>query len=182
MEKAKRPLPDEWLEQNANENSEPYRRFLYWLVLELKPQITVELGIGTAHATSHMAAAAKTFGGHVYGFDDRQIRVPTLQERFPNMHLQWCDSLGGARVMEGKKVGLVFQDSSHHGEPSRCEWNYWKSLLALGAVWICDDISPSFKMYDEPFGMVDYWDWLPVERKKLYEIGRPGNNIGVVLT
>ena len=78
------------------------------------------------------------------------------------------------------RLSSRFQDSSHHGEHSRCEWNYWQPMLAPGAVWVCDDVSASFKMGDEPFGMLEYWHWLP-QPKKLYEVGRPGNNLGVVL-
>ena len=79
------------------------------------------------------------------------------------------------------ELGVVFQDSSHHAEPSRLEWQYYQSMLAPGAVWVCDDVTGAFRMPDEPRGMVDYFEALPGQKLTFPGLHK-GNVIGVVLT
>ncbi|NIV34588.1 MAG: hypothetical protein GWN58_35550, partial [Anaerolineae bacterium] len=78
--------------------------------------------------------------------------------KFTNFRFLHCDSLGAVagvkRLLGARKLGVVFQDSSHHAEPSRLEWQYYQPLLAEQYVWVCDDITEAFRMTDEPLGMV----------------------------
>lgn len=180
--RAMEPL-GEWLEE-LNLNGEPYRRFLHLLALEREPEVAVELGVGDGLTTAHLVAAAAKFGGLVFGVDDRNLDLGWLNKRHPGIFkLLQCDTLGAAEALRehAGRVGLVFQDSSHHGEHSRQEWLYWRPLLAPGAAWVADDISPAFRMRDEPFGMMEYWQWIPEGEKRVLQLGRPGNGLGVVV-
>ena len=179
--KAMEPLADAKLEALAE--GEPYRRFLYWLVKELRPDATLELGTDMGHSSALMAAAdSRTL---VIGVDHRGIQDSAPPCQFPNFHFLHCDSLGaveGVKALLGdRKLWIVFQDSSHHAEPSRLEWQYYQPLLAMGDyVWVCDDITGAFRMPDEPLGMVGYFDALP-GRKRLYHNLHKGSVIGVAL-
>lgn len=85
-------------------------------------------------------------------------------------------------VEEHGKLGVVFQDSSHHYEASRKEWNLYSQLLDENAIWIADDITKDFwdKNIDPPGkGMVQYFEELPGE-KRLYPYA--GSNCqGIIL-
>ncbi len=80
------------------------------------------------------------------------------------------------------KLGVVFQDSSHHYERSRVEWDIYSELLDKYGVWICDDISESFYRpgLDEK-SMVGYFKERP-GNKKLYDNLHKGSVIGVILS
>ena len=181
VKQSEKPLADPKLEALAA--GEPYRRFLYWVVKELQPGAALELGVDGGQTSALMAAGNK--GTRVIGVDHRGLKETAAPFRFPNFRFLHCDSLGaveGVRRIAGGfgKLGVVFQDSSHHAEPSRLEWQYYQPLLAENFVWVCDDITPAFRMTDEPLGMVGYFDALP-GRKKLYPELHRGNVIGVVL-
>jgi hypothetical protein len=83
-------------------------------------------------------------------------------------------------VLAGRKLSVVFQDSSHHAEPSRLEWEYYRPMMAPGAVWVCDDVTPAFQMRDEPRSLVDYFEALPGTKLTFPDLHK-GNVIGVVL-
>jgi len=158
---------------------EPYRRFLHHLcrVMGLP---SLELGVDGGHTSALMAAA----GGLTIGVDHRGMGPTAPPLKFGNYRFLWCDTLGAVegvrRILDGQKLGVVFQDSSHHAEPSRLEWQYYQPLLAPGAVWVCDDVTESFRMPDEPLGMLGYFEGLP-GHKLTFPGMHLGNVIGVVL-
>ena len=159
---------------------EPYRRFLHLLCREVGLP-ALELGVDGGHTSALMAAA-----GHLtIGVDSRGLKATAPPFQFKNFRFLFCDTLGAAevvaRILGNQKLGVVFQDSSHHAEPSRLEFFYYKVMLAPGAVWVCDDVTSSFQMPDEPMGMVDYFQALP-GRKLTFPGLHKGNVIGVVLT
>jgi len=171
------PLADPALEALAE--GEPYRRFLHALCKQQNLP-ALELGVDGGRTSALMAAA----GFLVIGVDSRGLDRSAPPFHYPNFRFLFCDSLGArpvvAEILGKLKLGIVFQDSSHHAEPSRLEWEYYKGLLAPGAVWVCDDVTPSFKMPDEPRSMVDYFEALP-GRKLTFPDLHVGNVIGVVL-
>jgi len=180
VQQSKRPLRDGTLERLAA--GEPYRRFLYWFVREQKPEVALELGIDNGNTSALMAAGH--LGTLVIGVDHRGLSKTAPAFRYSNFQLLFCDSLGAVPAVKERigrrKLGLVFQDSSHHAEPSRLEWQYYQPLLAQHFCWVCDDILPVFRMPDEPRSMVDYFDALP-GRKRLFTGLHMGSMIGVVL-
>ena len=183
VQRSEKPLPKAKLEALAE--GEPYRRFLYWLVKELRPEAAMELGVDGGQTSALMAAANRDT--RVIGVDHRGLKDRAAPFKYPNFHFLNCDSLGaveGVRTLLtmgwARKLGVVFQDSSHHAEPSRLEWQYYQPLLAEQFVWACDDITPAFQMADEPKGMIGYFDALP-GRKRLYPGLHRGSVIGVVL-
>lgn len=181
IEKAQAPLPPD-LERWAD--GEPYRRFLYWLILEKRPQAVVELGVEFAQTSALMAAAARRVGALSFGVDTkgRHGNMPEIEVAY-GWRFLFCDSLGAAEVVRGllggRRIGVVFQDSSHWAELSWQEWLYWSPLLENGWTWVCDDVTPDFKLPDEPRGMVQYFARLP-GRKRLFPGLHRGNVIGVV--
>ncbi len=181
VQESLRPLPDPWLE-GLNAEQEPYCRFLYLLASAMRPEAAVELGTYLGTTAVHLAAAdVRTFGVDSTGYP--KVRQEAQRRGLPVRFL-FCDTLGAAVALGDElrgKVGIVFQDSHHHAEPSWQEWLYWSPLLAPGWVWVCDDVSASFKMPDEPRGMVGYWERLP-GRKRLYgDVLHKGGTVGVML-
>lgn len=82
------------------------------------------------------------------------------------------------------KIGLVYQDSSHHYEASRREFELYAQFLAPGAIWICDDITPAFHdpLIDPPGkGMVQYFEELPGDKRLYSDVLHYGNTQGIVL-
>ena len=170
VQRSEKPLDSPKLE--ALVMGEPYRRFLYWLVKELQPEAALELGVDGGQTSALMAAGNRDTV--VIGVDHRGLKEEAAPFRFPNFRFLHCDSLGAVEGVRrlltmswARRLGVVFQDSSHHAEPSRLEWQYYQPLLAEDFCWVCDDITPAFQMADEPLGMVGYFDALP-GRKKLF--------------
>ena len=174
-----RPIGDPSLDHVAG--TEPYRRFLYHLVREMRPQAAVELGVWKGEGSALMAAGHRD--ALVIGVDSAGLIDDSPARRFENFRFLFCDTLGAAAVvgemLGDRRIGVVFQDSSHHAEPSRLEWEYYRPLLADEFVWVCDDVTPSFQMPDEPRSMVDYFDALPGRKWRFPGLHR-GNVIGVV--
>ena len=86
--------------------------------------------------------------------------------------------------MEYGKIGIVFQDSSHHYNISKLEWELYQPLLDENAIWICDDIISAFHdtRVDPPGkGMVEYFNELPGEKKLYPNTLHAGNAVGVIL-
>lgn len=176
------PLPTNLERWVANE---PYRRFLYYLILERKPQAVVELGVYLGETSAVMAAACQQVGATCIGVDcgGHNSNIAEVESAYPCYKFLFCDTLGAAEVapklLGSRRIGILFQDSSHHAETSWQEFLYWKPLMAQSSVWVCDDITPSFKMPDEPRGMEGYFERLP-GRKRLFPGLHLGNTIGVV--
>lgn len=189
------PLADSWLEelQARFEQHENYYRFLYHLVLTMKPKTVLEIGTYEGVGTAHLAAAASTYGGQVIGLD-LNVHGTTRDEipqRYNNLHFIQGDSTKAETwkqvyeiVEEYGKLGIVYQDSSHHYQASCHEWIMYSRLLADEAVWICDDITPAFhdpKVDPPGLGMVQYFRQLPGNKKLYKDVLHYGNIMGVVI-
>lgn len=151
------------------------------------------------YGSAFMVAAARTYGGTVIGIDPKdrlelngQVFVPDeIASRFGDytfIHGPAGDDAVwqqvNALVQKRGKIGLIFQDSSHHYEASREEWRLYSPLLDSPALWLCDDITPAFynPEVDPPgLGMVQYFEGLPGEKKLYPDILHRGNTQGVVI-
>lgn len=174
----------------VNEN---YYKFLYGLVLMREPKIALELGVEWGLASAHMAAAAWHYGGHVVGVDrtihqisGREIYVTYGNYTFmigETTEQQVLEDIAEFVEVVGP-IGVVYQDSSHHYAESIAEWEAYAPMLDKGAIWVCDDITPSFhdpKVDPPGKGMVQYFDQLPGTKKLYPDILHKGNTIGVIL-
>jgi predicted O-methyltransferase YrrM len=168
-----------------------YYRFLYYLVAKMQPTIAVELGVEFGIASAHMVAAAHAYGGTVVGIDinERLVEWDAMQEAWPGTYtFIHGDSVSACELVETMvenvgKIGVVFQDSSHHYAPSCQEWDHYRPLMADNGVWVCDDITPSFYEagVDEK-SMVAYFDERPGREKRTYkDVLHFGNTVGVIL-
>jgi cephalosporin hydroxylase len=167
-----------------------YCRFLYWLVLNIKPAVALEIGVEFGLASAHMCSAAKEYGGHVVGLDLHWHDVPgtKIPEHYDNYYFFTADSTtdDAKRYVESMvdkfgKIGVVYQDSSHHYAPSVREWDIYSKMLSKDAIWVCDDITPAFfeKGVDAK-SMVAYFDERPGKHIKFPNILHFGNTIGVI--
>lgn len=188
-------LPDSWLEGLQQEYGEHhnYYRFLYHLLQTRKPKVALEIGVYQGVASAYMSAAALTYGGRVIGIDINlpHIGLQAINERYNNYHFILGDSTKAETwnqvynlAEEHGKIGVVYQDSSHHYTASCQEWEMYTRLLDEGAVWICDDITPSFHdpLIDPPgFGMVQYFNSLPGSKRLYKDVLHFGNTQGIIL-
>lgn len=198
IEKANEPLPSlDIFQQELYGRIELYYRFLYHLVLEFKPEISLEIGVYNGIASLYMAAAAKQYNGKVFGID---LNFPSL------LHRDYFDRTNGYfggtyRFFQGDstdlkiaqdikesienfegKLQLIYQDSSHHYVESKMEWLAYSLLADDTYIWICDDITPDFhdSNCDPPNkSMVNYWEELPGQ-KMLSESLHFGNRMGIL--
>jgi len=151
-----------------------------------KPFVALEIGVEAGLASTYMTMAAQEYDGFVVGIDINEVpRKPRENYYFIqgdstsittwNKVFSFCEEHG--------KLGVVFQDSSHHFLPSKKEWELYSQLLDKDSIWIADDVSKDFwdKNIDPPGkGMVQYFDEIPTGEKRLYPYA--GSNYqGIVL-
>ena len=193
VELSQQPLENKNLEAIMKRyEPENYYRFLYHLILATKPKVCIELGVYQAVASTFMAFATSQYGGWVVGID---INGVSLHDKFNKHKPKNYIFINGDSTAEPVqeivkkiamgKVGLVYQDSSHHYTPSCQEWAFYSQMLSENAVWICDDITPSFHdpNVDPPGkGMVQYFEGLPGKKKLYPNVLHYGSSQGVILT
>ena len=166
---------------------------MYHVVLELKPPVSLEIGVEDGLGSAHMCYAAKQFGGHVIGIDINQSKFASeeLPKQFDNYHFIHGNSLSKWSIVmdiiyKFGELKLVYQDSSHHYMPSHEEFALYSSMMPNGgnSVWICDDITPAFhdpKVDPEGKGMIQYFDELPGIKMKFKNILHFGSVQGIVI-
>lgn len=135
-------------------------------------------------ASVYMGRAAAEYGGHVIGVD---LNRPGY---YGNYEIILGDSTGiktWGKVFDlvdrFGRIGVVYQDSSHHYEASRKEFELYRQLLDQNALWICDDITPAFHdpLIDPPGkGMVQYFGELPGDKRLYPDVLHFGNTQGIV--
>lgn len=189
------PLADTWLEALQVELGDPqnYYRFLYRLVLTQQPKVILEIGTYYGVGTAHLAAAASTYGGQVIGIDVNAHGTTrdAIPARYGNLRFIQGDSTKAEAwrqvyeiVEQFGRIGLVYQDSSHHYRASCQEWEMYTRLLDDNAVWVCDDITPAFfdPLVDPPEkGMVQYWNERPGFKRLYKDVLHKGNTQGVII-
>jgi len=187
--KSQYPLKNTRLEDLQNQLGKPhnYYRFLYYLVSTFQPELCLEIGTWYGMGSTHMCSSAKIYGGQVIGID---IYGNSVSDTFDNYHFIESNSLQAGNnvkklVKEYGKLGLVFQDSSHHYLSSCKEWNIYSSLMNKNGIWLCDDITESFYNPEvDPFGkgMVQYFEERPGTKELFPDILHHGSTMGVILS
>ncbi len=144
----------------------------------------MEIGIQTGTASAYMCAA----GSHVIGIDVL-TDIMAMPDSFHFIHGDSTDTSTYDEVVrlvvKYGRIGLVYQDSSHHYLASKKEWELYSQLLSPNAIWICDDITPAFyaEGVDPPGkGMIQYFDELPGDKRLYQDVLHFGNRQGIVLT
>jgi hypothetical protein len=168
-----------------------YWRFLYWLVKTRKPKVALEIGVEYGAGSAHMCSAAKSYGGQVIGIDLHWHNIPgeLVVKHYGNYHYIVGDSTSpmveqSVKDIVGQygKMGVVFQDSSHHYAPSEIEWAVYSRMLDVDPIWICDDITPSFfEVGVDEKSMVAYFNERPGKHLLFPDVLHYGNTIGVIL-
>ena len=192
--KANNPLNNVWLEalQVAFGERHKYYRWLYHLVAHYQPKVALEIGVHWGIGSAYMCAAAKSYGGQVIGVDivkhNEYIleRLTNCYENYYFLHMDSTEAGDTVKALTDQHgpLGLVYQDSSHHYNASKQEWELYQPLTELGAIWLCDDITPDFynPEIDPPGkGMVQYFEELPGEKKFFANDLHYGSIMGVVL-
>lgn len=186
---SQQPIDDLELERiPGNPERRNYYRFLYHLARWLQPYVALEIGVEGGFASAYLGAATLGYGGHVIGIDHEDKRIVAAQGNYhfiigkSTAMRTWAQV--GAMVQDYGKIGIVYQDSSHHYEASRQEWDLYSGMMDSSAVWICDDITKDFhdKKIDPPgMGMVQYFEGLPGEKRLYKDVLHFGNTQGIVL-
>jgi len=187
---SQQPIANLPLESVAgNPERRNYYRFLYHLIKWRHPYVALEIGVEGGFASRYMCEGAKyndRYDGQVIGIDIHAVQIP-----YSNYHFINGDSTAmrtwakvGAMVQDYGKIGIVYQDSSHHYEASRREWDLYSGFLDYSAIWICDDITPAF--FDEKIdppgcGMIQYFDELPGDKRLFPDVLHFGNTQGIIL-
>ncbi len=185
---SEKPLSNKNLERLQGtlygQKKEPYYRFLYYLSVEFQPKLALEMGVHRGLGSIHLAKAAQEFNGHVVGVDILDQRFPTFPGNYTFLKMSSYEMRDYLElfVNEFGKLGLVFQDSSHHYLASKTEWNVCQDLLADDFIWVCDDITPAFHDPDidpKGKGLMQYFYELPGKKRTFDNLHR-GSVIGVI--
>ena len=178
---------EDFQEKYFGENKHSHYRFFYHMVAEMKPKMALEIGIDHGHTIVHMAAANRET--RVVGIDKlMHCADGDIHRQYANCEVYYLNSLNAEDLIQHLvkahgKIGVVFQDSSHHYEESLKEWELYSQYLDKNAIWVVDDVTPDFHdpNIDPPGkGMVEYFDLLP-GRKKVYDNIHVGTIVGVAL-
>lgn len=159
-----------------------YYRFLRVLAANMKPRLSVELGVCGGGASLHLCAGHP--GGMVVGVecaagsDWEQANWKIIKRHFPNWVLWKGDSIADAPCIakEYGTVDILFIDTTHTYEQTVAEWEAWEPFMAERAVICLDDL-----FRPEMDGV---WDWAPWENKlrldRLHDGAEFGGGFGVV--
>lgn len=193
--RSRKPLKEKLLETFQAEYFGDFRhwyyRFFYHLVAKTRPAIALEIGIHHGHGVLHMAygypgtiAVGIDWQADYYAAENYDkynpgncimLNLDSTTDKARSSIEELVDIYG--------PIGIVFQDSSHHYLPSRREFEIYSQFLATGAIWCCDDVTPSFHdpQRDPPGkGMVEYFNELPGD-KRLYDKLHHGSVIGITI-
>ncbi len=173
----------------------PYYRFLYYLIKEMqdetgyeKPCTTLEIGTYRGYGAMYMGAALRDTESMALAIDLNKADPP--EDTFQMITGDSTDINTVHKVEKYVehfgKIGVLFQDSSHHYLPSKREWELYRGMMDKHGIWICDDITPAFhdpKVDPKGKSMVEYWNEIPedFEKKHLFLELHHGGCVGVIL-
>lgn len=156
-----------------------YYRFLQTLAQQLKPGLSVELGVSGGGGSLHLALGYPE--GDVIGIDIAPIPQPqltTIIEMAGNNFYFWLgDSVDIAPDIYKwfGEVDILFIDTVHTREQTWQEYNAWKPYLSDRAIVCFDDL-----LRPEMRG---FWEELPepkMRMDKLHDGAENGGGFGVI--
>ena len=133
-----------------------YYRFFKLLAEELKPKLSVELGVCGGGGSLHLAIGHRK--GTVIGVDfqwDHPESVDYILTKYKNFKFILGDSVLAAKTVfkDHGKTDILFIDTTHTEEQTLKEFNAWKPYLSKKAVVCFDDL---FRP-----GMEEAWNKIP---------------------
>jgi len=153
----------------------PYYRFLRVLAANVKPRLSVELGLCGGGGSLHLALGwgSGTVVGveHAKGSDWEVENWRILGETCPNFVLWKGDSVDDAGAIAAKhgKADILFIDTIHTYSRTVEEFEAWLPHLSGRAVVCFDDLHRK--------EMAGLWKWVPWEKVRLDAL-HPGGNEG----
>jgi len=158
---------DRWLDERYREDFpiighvNPYYRWFYLIAQKYRPAFVVELGSWRATGAAHFAAGSPlsvvlTIDIHR---EDKiaQQKAIEADEHYPNLHYinAWTWDAFPVVKQWGREIDLLFIDSWHEYEYAMKDWDLYSTLLADGAMVICDDL---FDAQGATKEMIRFWD------------------------
>jgi predicted O-methyltransferase YrrM len=158
----------------------PYYRFLMLLAKEIKPALSVELGVCGGGGSLHLALGNPD--GKVVGVDIAMPPAPQMETigamvNRDKFYIHIGDSAGSAPEVYKwyGQVDILFVDTTHTYEQTTRELVAWQPYLSERAVVCFDDL---FRPE-----MAGYWESLPepkVRLDKLHDGAEKGGGFGVI--
>lgn len=133
----------------------------------------MELGVCTGRSTAHLAAGWPA--GEVIGVDIQEIRLPEIQDRFPNIRFVHgsSDSRQVVEQVDDHTVDLCFFDTVHDGEYLLQELPLWLPKMKPQAILLFDDIH----MFPS---MSDAWNSIELPKMELPTLHYTGFGAAIV--
>lgn len=155
-----------------------YYRFLMLLAQELKPNLSVELGVCGGGGSLHLALGNPN--GVTIGIDIAtipELQFLSIKSQVDNFIFWQGDSTRSAKNIYEKygEVGILFIDTTHTTEQTIAEYEAWKPYLSDNAIVCFDDL---FRQE-----MKGYWESLPEPKLRLDELhsgAERGGGFGVI--
>jgi hypothetical protein len=137
MDQAPRVIP------HPNRNFPPslYYRFFKLLTAEIKPKLSVVLGVCGGGDCLYMLDGHSE--GQVHGIDvayDHPVQILTIKGLHPNFKFVKGDSIESAKDYANKSVDLLFIDTIHLYEHTMAEYNAWKPKMVDAGIICLDDL------------------------------------------
>jgi len=147
---------DEPIYDNQNFPPSPYYRFLKLLAQEIKPKLSVELGVSGGGGSLHLAIGYPE--GQVIGvdfLDDHPGHIEYIKNACRNFTFWKGDSIESAWDISHKYglVDILFIDTIHTYERTVDEFDEWLTHFTKSTIVCLDDL---FRP-----GMEDAWNELP---------------------
>lgn len=187
VERAQSPLDVPWLENLGGEKHN-YHRFLYLLMLEMQPEVALEIGTFYGMGAMHMGEAAKTYGGKALSIDNGTL-VNYDQYKFPNENFQFirgesCTQTTLATVLDAGNLELVYHDSYPAYAIAHIEFQLYYPRMKPGTIWISDHLY-KIRCWDKETpgkDMRTFFDEIPAQDKKVYtDVLQMGIDQGVAI-
>jgi hypothetical protein len=157
----------------------PYYRFFEVMAQNLKPSLSVVLGVSGGGDCLHLARGWSD--GTVVGIDhvnDHPANIRYILDRHPNFLSVIGDSVELANSINRLygPVDILFIDTVHTYEQTMKEYNAWQPYLSDKSIVCLDDLF-------RPEGMQQAWDEMPEPKLRLdmlHDGAEFGGGFGVV--
>lgn len=125
---------------------------LYLLARQIAPLPVVECGVGRGYSTAAFLAGVHEGGGHLTSYEIdpgcfaaaiRTMGIPSEAPELASWHFVHMDSVQAAGVWENGSVGLLFLDTIHTLEVTRCELEAWLPKMAPHGIMCGHDYLPN---------------------------------------
>ena len=147
---------------NPNFPNSIYYKFFELLTAEMKPNLSIELGINGGGGSLHLAKGWPQ--GTVIGMDiawDCAENIKHIRDNFPNFIFMLSDSISASKYVFDTygPIDVLFIDTIHTYERTLKEFHTYLPYLSDNAIVCLDDL---FRP-----GMDKAWDEVPGEKMRL---------------